>query len=229
MAQQRIHWPTGGAKARVHLYQDGRHLGLESHLRHLMTMSALKQTGCHLDMCIYILCFPALGFSILIHMPRIASAIKISFQISWLTKVHPQVSTLSAAWQCSWQPFWRRQQPFEWTWQRRRELTEDNRIFEYYHFLQLADTLKYILKGIFICIIKEQCSHKGECTWTAQNGCHKTIIDILCQREWFHIADTPMAKWASTECQQCLALHHGHSAWQLVGDIQQWRTGCLYR
>jgi len=30
--------------------------------------------------------------------------------------------------------------------------------FEYYHDLQLADTLKYILEGIFLCIIEEQCS-----------------------------------------------------------------------
>ena len=31
-----------------------------------------------------------------------------------------------------------------------------------YYYLQLADTLKYILKDIFICIIKEQCFDEGE-------------------------------------------------------------------
>jgi len=59
-------------------------------------------------------------------------------------------------------------------------------------------TLKYIFKGIFICIIKERCSNKAERTWTAQNGCHKTIIDTLCHSDWFHMVDTPVAKWAST-------------------------------
>jgi hypothetical protein len=53
---------------------------------------------------------------------------------------------------------------FECIRQQRWELTEANGIFEYYHYLQLADTLKYIIKGIFICIIKEQCSNKGEDT-----------------------------------------------------------------
>jgi len=101
--------------------------------------------------------------------------------------------------------------------------------FEYYHYLQLADTLKYILNGMFICIIKEQCSNRGECTWTAQNGCHRTIIDILCQSEWFHIADTPVAKLPSTERQQWLAFHQGYSAWRLVTDSHKWHTGCVYR
>jgi len=118
-------------------------------------------------------------------LPRIACPVKISFQICWLMMVQSQVSTLSAQWYCSWQPFWWWGQPFEWIWQRRRDLTEGNRNFEYFHYLQLADTLKYILKGIFLCIIKEQCSNRGECTWIAQNGCQKTIIDILCQSEWF--------------------------------------------
>jgi hypothetical protein len=108
-------------------------------------------------------------------------------------------------------------------------LTEGNRIFEYYHYLQLANTLKYILKGLFICIIKEQCSNKGERTWTAQTGFHKTIINILCQSEWFHIADTPTAKLVSMEHQQYLAWHHGYSAWRLVADIHKWYTDSLHR
>ena len=35
---------------------------------------------------------------------------------------------------------------------------ERNGIFKYYDYLQLADTLMYILKDIFICTIREQCS-----------------------------------------------------------------------
>jgi len=34
-----------------------------------------------------------------------------------------------------------------------------------YYYLQLADTAKYFLKDIFICIIKEQCSDQGESKW----------------------------------------------------------------
>jgi len=31
-----------------------------------------------------------------------------------------------------------------------------------YYYPELADTVKYILKDIFICIIKEQCSDQEE-------------------------------------------------------------------
>jgi hypothetical protein len=31
-----------------------------------------------------------------------------------------------------------------------------------YYYLQLVDTVKYILKDIFICIIKGQCSDQDE-------------------------------------------------------------------
>jgi len=37
--------------------------------------------------------------------------------------------------------------------------------FWVYYYLQLADTLRYILLDIFICIIKEHFCHKGESTW----------------------------------------------------------------
>ena len=33
-----------------------------------------------------------------------------------------------------------------------------------YYYVQLADTLMYILKDIFICIIKEQSIDEGEST-----------------------------------------------------------------
>jgi len=34
-----------------------------------------------------------------------------------------------------------------------------------YYYLQLAKIVKDILKDIFICIIKEQCSDEGEGKW----------------------------------------------------------------
>jgi len=34
-----------------------------------------------------------------------------------------------------------------------------------YYYLQLVDTVKYIIKDIFICIIKEQCSDQEESKW----------------------------------------------------------------
>ena len=91
MAQQRIHRLTGGAKVRQHLHHDRCHRGLERHLRHLMKvleLKAPKQKVCHPDMCIYLLRFSALNYSILIHLPRIARPIRISLQICWLMKVH---------------------------------------------------------------------------------------------------------------------------------------------
>jgi len=39
------------------------------------------------------------------------------------------------------------------------------RDFGDYYYQQLADTVKYILKDIFGCIIKEQCSDRGELKW----------------------------------------------------------------
>jgi len=77
-----------------------------------------------------------------------------------------------------------------------------------YYYPQLAGTLKYILKDIFICIIKEQFSDEGESTWRGYKGCQNTINDILGQIKWLHIVGTPMAKWASTERQQFLVVHH---------------------
>jgi len=44
------------------------------------------------------LLFPAFNFAIMIYLPRIASMMKILFQICGMMKKHPLVSTLSAAW-----------------------------------------------------------------------------------------------------------------------------------
>jgi len=51
----------------------------------------------------------------------------------------------------------------------------NERDFWVYYYLQLADTWKYILKDIFIWIVKEQCSDEGEITWRRYKGCQTTI------------------------------------------------------
>jgi len=58
------------------------------------------------------------------------------------------------------------------------------RDFWVYYYLQLVDTLKYILKDIFICIIKDQCIDEGESTWRWYKGCQNTSNDILGQIKW---------------------------------------------
>jgi hypothetical protein len=75
MAPHTIQRHAGSSEAQVYLHHDGCHLGPEPHLHHLMTvreLKALNQKVCHLDMCKYILHFPALDFSILIAMARMA-------------------------------------------------------------------------------------------------------------------------------------------------------------
>jgi len=139
------------------------------------------------------------------------------------------LSTLFVVWQCRWHWFWRRRQPFEQIWQWRRALIERNGSFEYYHCLQLADTLKYILKDIFMCTIKEQCSDKGKRTWRGWNNCQNTVIDILCQSKWLHNADRPVAKWLSTERQRFFVLYVRLLKCDLVVVIYNHCIGHLYR
>jgi len=109
IAQHKIPKHAGGAEAWVQLHQSDldswhqnwHHIRPERHLGHSVIMRELmypKSKVCHRDMCIYILLFPVLNFSILMHMPRIASVTMISIQICGLMKEHPLVSTLSAAW-----------------------------------------------------------------------------------------------------------------------------------
>jgi len=165
---------TGGTKEQVDLLQNRRHLCPERQMCRLVKTEEHKVPQwrvCLEDMYIFILLFPTLNFSILMHMPRIASAIKILFQICWLMKEHPLVSTLSPVWWCSWHPFCQWEQPIERTWQWSPALIERPGCFEYYYYLQLTDTLKYILKDIFVCIINEQHSDKGKSTWIQENGC----------------------------------------------------------
>jgi len=44
----------------------------------------------------------------------------------------------------------------------RIRIDRKERDFWVYYYLQLVDTLKYILKDIFMCIIKEQYSDQGK-------------------------------------------------------------------
>jgi len=103
------------------------------------------------------------------------------------------------------------------------------RDFWVYYYAQLADTVMYISKDIFICIIREQSIDEGESTWRQYKGCHNTINDISGQILWLHIVDTPMAKWVSMERQQFLVLHHLQSAWRLVETIPKCGICLLYR
>jgi len=53
------------------------------------------------------------------------------------------------------------------------------RVFGVYYYLQIVDTSKCILKDIFICIIKEQCSAKEKSTCRHYKGSQNTVNDIL--------------------------------------------------
>jgi len=109
LAQHRIPRHARGANAWVHLHRsnsDSRHQ-IRPHIRpgcrlcHLVWLRELmmpRSRVCHPDRCIYILLFPAFNFSILRHIPTIASTIKILIQICWLMKQHPLIITLSAVW-----------------------------------------------------------------------------------------------------------------------------------
>jgi hypothetical protein len=93
MAQQRIRRNTGGPKEPVHLHQNRQHLRPECRLHpeqfmhHQVTVTdtkVTKQKLCHPCVCIYILRIPKLHFSIIMHMPIIASPMKIVCQICWV-------------------------------------------------------------------------------------------------------------------------------------------------
>jgi len=109
MAKRTIPRHDGGTKARVYPnerdsesgYHNRRLIRPQRHLCQLVKLSEPtypKSMVCHPDMLIYKLIFPAPNSSILMNMPRIASAINILIQICWLMTEHPLVSTLSAAW-----------------------------------------------------------------------------------------------------------------------------------
>jgi len=78
----------------------------------------------------------------------------------------------------------------------------EERDFVVFYYLQLADTVKHILKDIFICIIKEQCSDQWESEWKRLKGFQNNVNDRLRQINWLNIVDTPVAKWASLERHQ---------------------------
>jgi len=103
MAQFRSRRHTGDTKALVYLHQNWCHIRLECHLCCLVILRELKVPNSnvsHLEMYIYIALFRKLSFSILMHMPRIASVVKILFQSCCLMKICPLVTTLSPAWWC---------------------------------------------------------------------------------------------------------------------------------
>jgi len=106
LALQIIHQYARGAKAPVHIHPtntDSRHqkqlnLSPECHLCYPVQIRELKlsnSTMCHLDMCIHILLFPSLKFSIWMHILRVASNTQMLIQICWVMTEHPLVSTLS--------------------------------------------------------------------------------------------------------------------------------------
>jgi hypothetical protein len=93
MVQQRIPRHVEGAKEPPHLYQNQRHhcpgpnLCPESHLSHQATLRAtkvIKSKVCHSGVYICILHFQTRNLSIIMHLPRIASAIMIVFPICWV-------------------------------------------------------------------------------------------------------------------------------------------------
>jgi hypothetical protein len=98
-----------------------------------------------------------------------------------------------------------------------------------YYYPALADTVKYILHNIFICIIKEQCSDHEDSKWKRYIGCHINVNDGLHQIKWLHIGDTPVAKWASMDCQQLWVMYLGISGGQQVANCHKWRIGYRYR
>jgi hypothetical protein len=50
-----------------------------------------------------------------------------------------------------------------------------------YYYPEFADTVKYVLKDIFICIITEQCSDQDEDKCKCKNGGQINMNDELCQ------------------------------------------------
>ena len=96
------------------------------------------------------------------------------------------------------------------------------RDFWVHYDLQLVDNLKYILQDIFICIIKEKCSDKGESTWRWYKGCQNTSNDIQCQIKWLHVVDMLVMKWASTEVHDFWSCESGSLTviWSLLYIIK---------
>jgi len=127
---------AGDVEAWVHLHLNQHHPCPECqlcHLRHLVTMCKVKYPNwkvCHLDMCIHRCHFLVLSFSIIMHLPRIASAIKTVFQISRLMKEQALVSIVPAAWLWGRHPFCRWEQAIERSWKWTGTLIDRNRIIE---------------------------------------------------------------------------------------------------
>ena len=96
-------------------------------------------------------------------------------------------------------------------WAKLAVMTSSDRMAQhvgYYYSPEFLSTVKYILKDIFICINKEQCSDQEEHEWKREKGCPIILNDGLHQIQWLHNVDTPVAKWASTERQWFLVMYH---------------------
>jgi len=175
----------------------------ECHPGHEVTMLQLnvpKSSICQPDICIHILLCPALNSLHLMHMPRIASKIQILIQICWLMQEHPLVSTLSDVWYCL-TSILKTRAAYSANLEVMMSIDWKKQDIGVYYYLLLADTLKFILKDIFICIIEEQWSDQGESKWKGLKGCQNYVNCRLRQIKWFNIADMPMAKWVSMERQ----------------------------
>jgi len=149
MVQQRIRRHAGGAKAPPHLHQNRQHLCLE---RPSPPRTPPAPPGdAEGNESYEIEGMPSR--SVYMHSPLSNTQFFNHNAFAKDSKrdkdfIPDLLSTLSAAWKYRWHWFSRQQQPFGRMWGCGRELIETNG----------TDTLMYILKDIFICTIKEQCS-----------------------------------------------------------------------
>jgi len=71
---------------------------------------------CAMRICVLIFLVPTFSVSIVMHTRRIASVIKIFFQISWPMKEPQLVGTQSAVWYWAWHGFCRWEETIKGTW-----------------------------------------------------------------------------------------------------------------
>jgi hypothetical protein len=69
-----------------------------------------------------------------------------------------------------------------------------SRAITYSHYVQLAHTLQWILKYIFVYTTEEQCSEEGKDTWRGWDNCPNTVTDVHSQSKQLHNADIPVGK-----------------------------------
>jgi len=158
---EHVHLNPTDADSRL---QSWHHLSPEHYPAQSVPITKLnipKSTICRPDMCIHILPTPSLNLLLLMHVTRIASIIEISSTYAdWWRNIHWLVHYLLCGISANIQ--------FEDKSSLVSEPAGDNEHwlkstgFGDYYYLHSVDTVKYILKDIFMCIIKEQCSDQGE-------------------------------------------------------------------